>query len=417
MPGSVEAERDVAAIRLPRWGKVVALDGVVPFRVVDDAGNPVDPLCSFLRDFKASGNRDASVRSYAYDLLRWWRFLKVVDVAWSAATPAEGRDFVLWLLQAQKPVAERRKESAWRAGTVNAVTRKQYQGDGYMPRTIRHSNAVVRSFYMFWAEQGLGPVVNPIPVRRSSSGERANAHHNPLRQFRSEGRLRYNPRVAKRAPRAMSDEQWDGLFGALSSDRDRAVLALAVSTAARAGELVGMRGGDVDWGDQLIRVRRKGSDAEQWLAASPDAFVWLRLYLAQVDHVGSGDALWWTLRRRVRGDVAARTPLNYDALRAVLRRVNDLLGANWSMHDLRHTCALRMLRDENLSLRDIQTVLGHADLSTTQIYLEQDDAEVVQRMKRHLTDREDPVRCVAEPLEASPYDAGDLAVLFGTDRR
>jgi hypothetical protein len=149
MPGPVEAERDVAAIRLPKWGKVIALDGVVPFHVVDDAGNPVGALCSFLRDFKASGNRDASVRSYAYDLLRWWRFLRAVDVSWSAATPVEGKDFVLWLLQARKPVAERRKESAIRAGTVNSVTRKQYQGDNYMPRTIRHSNAVVRSFYVF----------------------------------------------------------------------------------------------------------------------------------------------------------------------------------------------------------------------------------------------------------------------------
>jgi len=35
-------------------------------------------------------------------------------------------------------------------------------------------------------------------------------------------------------------------------------------------------------------------------------------------------------------------PLTYDALRAVLRRANDHLGANWTMHDLRHTCALRI---------------------------------------------------------------------------
>jgi integrase len=75
----------------------------------------------------------------------------------------------------------------------------------------------------------------------------------------------------------MPDERWRELFAAMRSNRDRAILALAISTAARAGELLGLRGGDLDWGDQLIRVRRKGSGAEQWLPASPEAFVWLRL--------------------------------------------------------------------------------------------------------------------------------------------
>ncbi|MEU7046694.1 tyrosine-type recombinase/integrase [Streptomyces varsoviensis] len=408
----------MSRINLPRWGHVVEVSDVVRYSVLDSEGDPIEPVQFYLRDFKASGNRDASVRSYAYDLLRWWRFLRAVGVDWDRATPAEGRDFVLWLLQARKPIAERRKQSAIRAGTVNPVTRKQYPGDSYMPRTIRHSNAVVRSFYTFWAEQGMGPVANPIPVQRTRSGDRPNAHHNPLERFRPEGKLRYNPRVPKRKPRAMSDDHWDALFGSLSSDRDRAVLALAISTAARAGELVRLRGGDIDWGDQLIRVRRKGTDAEQWLAASPEAFVWLRLYLTQTDPVRASDPLWWTLRRRDQGDgESARIPLNYDALRAVLRRVNDLLGSNWSMHDLRHTCALRMIRDKNLSMRDVQTALGHAALSTTQTYLEEEDTEVIRRVRRHLQDREKELGNAPLPAPAGPgYDATDLAVLFGTDR-
>ncbi|HEX9552915.1 MAG TPA: tyrosine-type recombinase/integrase, partial [Streptosporangiaceae bacterium] len=62
--------------------------------------------------------------------------------------------------------------------------------------------------------------------------------------------------------------------------------------------------------------------------------------------------------------------MNYEALRAVFRRVNVLLGANYSAHDLRHTCSLRMARDEHLSLRDVQVILGHAHLSTTaDVYL------------------------------------------------
>jgi integrase/recombinase XerD len=57
--------------------------------------------------------------------------------------------------------------------------------------------------------------------------------------------------------------------------------------------------------------------------------------------------------------------MNYEALRAVFRRANECLGTNWSMHDLRHTAALRMSRDDTLTMRDVQTILGHAHLSTT----------------------------------------------------
>jgi integrase/recombinase XerD len=216
----------------------------------------------------------------------------------------------------------------------------------------------------------------------------------------------------------MSDEAWDALFTAMASHRDRAILALAVSTAARASELIRLRPGDIDWGDQLIRVRRKGTDAEQWLAASPDAFVWLRLYLAGIGKVPAGETLWWTLRRRRGAGEPVRAALTYDALRAVLRRANNLLGTNWTMHDARHTCALRMVGDENLSLRDVQTVLGHANLTTTQIYLEADDREVIARVRRHLADREAQAAAPPTPSPAGAgYDPADLSVLFGVAGR
>ena len=101
----------------------------------------------------------------------------------------------------------------------------------------------------------------------------------------------------------MPDERWNELFAGMRSDRDRAILALAISTAARANELLGLCCGDVDWGDQLIRVRRKGTGAEQWLPASPDAFVWLRLYLEEIGPVdgqraGLADPASATPRRR-----------------------------------------------------------------------------------------------------------------------
>ena len=361
--------RDVDVIRLPRWGRVARTGGPVPWVVVDSDGVLVEPVARFLRDFVARGNAAGSVRSYCYALYRWWRFLRAIGAQWDRVTSVEVRDFVLWLQRAVIARQAPRCRSAKTAGRVNLVTRKQYPGDRYQARTVRHSNAVLRSFYDYWIELGAGPLVNPVP-RQPARGVRPNAHHNPLEPYRAEGRLRYNPPVPKRRPRAMPDERWTDLFGVMRCNRDRALLALAVSTAARANELLGIRGADVDWGEQLVRVRRKGSGAQQWLPASPDAFVWLRLYLAEVGEFAADEPLWLTVRRRRRGaGPLVRQPLNYDALRAVLRRANDALGANWSMHDLRHTCALRMVRDQRLSLRDVQVILGHAHVTTTEIYL------------------------------------------------
>ncbi|WP_181647234.1 tyrosine-type recombinase/integrase [Streptomyces sp. WAC00263] len=62
-------------------------------------------------------------------------------------------------------------------------------------------------------------------------------------------------------------------------------------------------------------------------------------------------------------------PLNYDAARMVFTRANDALGANWTLHDLRHSATKRMIRDPKLSLTDVQWVLGHLHISTTEQYL------------------------------------------------
>jgi integrase len=294
---------------------------------------------------------------------------------------------------------------------MNQVTGKRYLDDQYAARTIRHGNAVISSFYDFWGEQGLGPVVNPVARDHHGRG-RANAHHNPMNRLHPEGRIRHNPKLPRRRPRAMSDESWGVLFDAMGSNRDRALLALAISNGARASELLGMRGSDVDWGNQQVRVIRKGTRAEQWLPGSNEAFVWLRLYLAEAG-VGVADPLWVTLRRRRGTDgMMDRIPLTYEALRAVLRRANAKLGANWTMHDLRHTCALRMAADKNVSLRDVQTILGHAHLETTaEIYLVEDERHTVERVAEHLSRLAEP-KPEPKPV-AQGYNAGDLAVLFG----
>jgi site-specific recombinase XerD len=123
--------------------------------------------------------------------------------------------------------------------------------------------------------------------------------------------------------------------------------------------------GGVDPGRQLISVVRKGTREIQELPASTDAFVWLRLYQVQMDGLisrGRRLPLWWTLRRPFQ-------PLTYHAAHRMFERVNAAAGTAATLHALRHTAAYRMAEDPGLPLTDVQFVLGHAQLTTTQIYL------------------------------------------------
>jgi len=159
--------RDVDAIRLPKWGRVVRSSGPVPWVVVGSGGEPVKPIARFLRDFVARGNAAGSVRSYCFALQRWWRFLRAIGVEWDRVTSSEVRDFVLWLQRAAIARQAPRRQSAKTAGRVNPITRKQYPGDSYQVRTVRHGNAVLRSCYDHWIELGSGPLVNPVPRQRA----------------------------------------------------------------------------------------------------------------------------------------------------------------------------------------------------------------------------------------------------------
>ena len=107
-------------------------------------------------------------------------------------------------------------------------------------------------------------------------------------------------------PWQIPDVKFDELFALLGSHRDLALVAFWVSTGARASELLGATAADADPGQQLITVIRKGTRALQQLPASPDAFVWLRLYQAQMHGLaplGRDQPLW-----RRRGARSGRCP-------------------------------------------------------------------------------------------------------------
>src|SRR5260370_11068573 len=346
-------------------------------------------------------------------LWRWFGFAWAAGVPWDEATRAEARDFMRWLQQAGKPSRAHWRtgrppaEGAARPGTVNPVTGKASPGRGYAPATVAHCEPGLRALYDDHLQTGSGPMVTPFPLDRAG---RAHAHHNPAEPF---GRARaglYRPRQAQRIPRRIPDGLFDELFAGLGSHRDRALVALWISTGARASELLGVRCGNADPGSQLITVIRKGSRAMQPLPASPDAFVWLRLYQQEMHGLAEArpdDPLWWTLRRPFR-------PLTYHAARAMFTRANASLGANWSLHALRHSAAYRLARDPQMPRTDAPWVLGHAHLSTTQIYVTPAPEDVVQSVLAH--HRRQAGQASTPPAPSPGYRPETLDILFARPR-
>jgi site-specific recombinase XerD len=398
--GKENAARDLGSLVVPAAGALVATGDLwEPYYLSDPGGERVGPVSEYLRDLQAAGRPGTTQRSYALALLRWFRFTWAVRVPWNRATRAEARDFCRYLQLADKPARSRT-----RPGTVPG---RRSSSTRFAPSTVAHCETVCRSFYAYHLEAGTGPIVNPFPLARPG---RAHAHHNPMDPFPKQRAGLFRPRVPQRIPRQIPDSAFNDLFARLGSNRDRALVAFWVSTGARASELLSATCSGADPAQQLIAVIRKGSRAIQQLPASPDAFVWLLLYQQDVHALvptGPDDPLWWTLRRPFR-------PLSYDSARKMFERASAAVGSGWTLHSLRHTAAYRLARDPDMPITDVQWILGHASLTTTQIYVVPTAEDVIEAALAHHRRQAEPRPVLPEP--APGYRPESLDVLFGKGR-
>jgi len=164
------------------------------------------------------------------------------------------------------------------------------------------------------------------------------------------------------------DSEFNEIFARLPSHRDRALVAFYVSTGARASELLSATLGGVDPGRQVIAVVRKGTRELQELPASTDAFVWLRLYQVEIAELipkGTAAAAVVGIAPPRPAAHLSRSAPHVRAGQRPGRHVSDAAFA------AAYSAAYRMAEDPALPLSDVQLVLGHAQLTTTQIYLTQ----------------------------------------------
>lgn len=145
-----------------------------PFDLVDEHGEADEAVRHFLLDLSASDKRPATIKTYAYALLDWFRFLHRGGKTWQQAESSDVRAYVLHLRTADNPYRHRRPDSVV-PGSLNPRTGKATLASGYKPTTINHRLSVIKSFYAS-LERHDDDVRNPIPLRRL----RPHAHHNPL---------------------------------------------------------------------------------------------------------------------------------------------------------------------------------------------------------------------------------------------
>lgn len=181
-------------------------------------------------------------------------------------------------------------------------------------------------------------------------------------------RLASTPRGRRRLPSALTHEAIAGLLAAPPQDRpaglrDRAILELLYAGGFRVGELVGIQCAQIS-GDE-IRVRGKGSK-ERLVLIGGQAVAALRRYLSDGrprllrGRAGETGALFLSARGR---------PLSARGVQLIIGRWVRVaaLAHRVSPHVIRHTFATHLL-DGGADLRVVQELLGHASLSTTQIY-------------------------------------------------
>lgn len=250
-------------------------------------------------------------------------------------------------------------------GSLDTLTRSDLEAavrtlmaSGRSPRSVARAVACYRGFYRYLVLDGRLPA-------------------SPADELKA-------PRAWKTLPRYLSVPEVDLLLAQPDVStprgmRDRALIELLYATGMRVSELVGIRPPDVNLDASFLTCTGKG-DKQRIVPIGDEAARWVRDYVVQ------------SRPRLLKGRTSPRLFVNARGAGPGLSRVGFWkilkgyarsagLSAPLSPHVLRHSFATHLL-ERGADLRAIQMMLGHADLSTTQIY-----THVLEQRMRHVYDR------------------------------
>ncbi len=415
LPNLLGAVRDVDGLRLQRTGTVVATG-----RRGDPYALRFDPTVDYLFAHYlaevAAGGAPLTVRKYAYGCLSLVRYAAAFDTDLAVWTRTEVRDMVRHLQQADNPQRLRSANTDTpMPGTMHLATGKRYLEDGYAPRYINGLLVPARGFFEWYSGNG-GPVANPVPAAAGQDPtlRSINAGHNPLEPFKrplKRGILRQ--RVPEWLPRRIRPEHLDILRADVRTERDIAMFTILEDSAVRSTELITLTDRNLDPGARIIRVIAKGrGGATRDVPCSDDAFTAIDLARKELlrrrrVRVATNQPLFWTLGRR------DPKPMDYQSLRSWWRALNARHSFNYTLHDMRHTAAFRMVESGHMTLPQVQEALGHRHLTTTQLYTRPTVAEVVTAAAAWWEDLDRREQSGLDLTAVQNLDADDLAEVFG----
>lgn len=214
--------------------------------------------------------------------------------------------------------------------------------DGLAPSSIRRAQSALRTYFDFCLSEGL-------------------ATHDPTERLES-------PKMWRRLPDVLGRDEVVRLVESPDPEhamywRDRAMLEVLYSSGLRVSELTGLAQSAVDFDDEILLVRGKGSK-ERLVPLGRPASRALRRYLDEVrprlDRSRGEGRVFLTARGR---------PLSRQTVWNVVRAAADAAGIERAVspHTLRHTFATHLL-EGGADLPAVQELLGHVDIATTQIY-------------------------------------------------
>lgn len=178
-----------------------------------------------------------------------------------------------------------------------------------------------------------------------------------------------SPKLGRSLPKSLSEEDVEALLAAPNTEdplelRDRAMLELLYASGLRVTELVSLKMGQLSMNQAVVRVMGKGSK-ERLVPTGEEALYWIRQYFqygrpALLNDETGCDAVFPSKRGRAMTRQTFWHRIKAYALRAGIKK-------NLSPHTLRHAFATHLI-NHGADLRVVQLLLGHSDLSTTQIY-------------------------------------------------
>jgi integrase/recombinase XerD len=176
------------------------------------------------------------------------------------------------------------------------------------------------------------------------------------------------PKIGRPLPKSLSEDEVESLLGAPNTGealghRDRTMLEVLYATGLRVTELVNLRLGQLNLNQGVVRVTGKGG-RERLIPLGEESLEWLQQFIAgpreEILLERQTDFVFPTRR----GDRMTR-----QAFWHIIKRYTELAGIGQALspHTLRHAFATHLL-NHGADLRVVQMLLGHSDLSTTQIY-------------------------------------------------